>query len=83
MWCVRLHVKDFNRVGDKVYTREEVMAVLRDIESKDGSFIVKVKDGRVYILCVDKDNAFKRGVWLHSKFGVHFEVEWYDSDKKR
>jgi hypothetical protein len=62
---------------DKV---EELLDYCYRSQQKDDTFRFRIErenDKLKYIIiqCPDKDVAYKRGVLLHSRFGVFFEVE--------
>jgi len=68
-----LHTIPQDKVG-------ELLDYCYSARQKDETFRFRIErvDGKlkcIIIQCPDKDVAYKRGVLLHSRFGVFFEVE--------
>jgi len=73
-WTVRLHTIP----EDKVEALLEYCRQAREVDSTF-TFVEDVSPTGskwVIINCESKDQAYKRGVLFHSRFGCFFEVEW-------
>ena len=78
VWQLRLHTIP----EDKMQEIEQycIEASLKDYTFKhviEGETIEgKVRFKNIIIKCESKDQAYKRGVLFHHRFGCYFEVEW-------
>ena len=74
VWQVRLHTIP----KDKLQELEEY-CILAQMKDPTFTWEEQGSDGKIkYIIinCESKDQAYKRGVLFHHRFGCFFEVEW-------
>jgi hypothetical protein len=68
-WTTTIYVENLEKLL-------ELKKVCEDISKRDPSFDYSVNEKlkKIFIYSQSKDQAHKRGMWFHHKFGVFYEV---------
>jgi hypothetical protein len=68
-WTTTIHVDDLEKLM-------ELKKVCEDISKRDSSFDYSVNEKlkKIFIYSKSRDQAHKRGMWFHYKFGVFYDV---------